>query len=105
MYKSLQLYIPGDVKDPTDLHIWKLDSEYLEDDGASTVKLFRCQFNFQCSCSAGLEVTEGSDYILIARCGTHNNDCKVPRDRAFSKKFMRVQSASAILLTASESSE
>jgi hypothetical protein len=28
MYKSLQHYIPGDVKDPTDFYIWKLDSEY-----------------------------------------------------------------------------
>jgi hypothetical protein len=32
MYKSLQQYLPGDVKDPTELHIWKLDSEYLGDD-------------------------------------------------------------------------
>ncbi len=27
MYKSQQHYIPGVVKDPTDLHRWKLDSE------------------------------------------------------------------------------
>ncbi len=40
MYKSLQHYIPGDVKDPTDLHIWKVDSEYLGDDWVTTVKLY-----------------------------------------------------------------
>ncbi len=41
MYKSLQHYIPGYVKDPspTDLHIWKLDSKYLGDDWVTTVKL------------------------------------------------------------------
>ena len=74
MYKSLQHYIPGDVKDPTDLHIWKLDREYLEDDGVTTVKFYRCPFQFQCNCSAGIKITEGPDYILIARCGTHDKN-------------------------------
>ncbi len=35
MYKSLH-YIPGNVKDPTEVHIWKLDSEYLGDDEVNT---------------------------------------------------------------------
>ena len=74
MYKSLQHYIPGDVKDPTDLHIWKLHAEHMEDDGVTTVKWYRCPFKYQCNCSAGLRITEGSDYILIARCGTHNKN-------------------------------
>jgi hypothetical protein len=74
MYKSLQQYNPSDVKDPTDLHIWKLDSEYLGDDRVTTVKLYRCPFKFQCNCSAGLKVAEGPDYILIARCGIHNKN-------------------------------
>jgi hypothetical protein len=39
MYKGMQLYIPGNVKDQTDLHTWKLDSEYLKDDWVTTVKL------------------------------------------------------------------
>jgi hypothetical protein len=63
MYKSLQHYIPGYVQDPTDLHIWKLDSEYLGDDRVTTVKLYRCPFKFQCNCTAGVKVTEGPDYI------------------------------------------
>jgi hypothetical protein len=46
MYKSLQHYIRGDVKDPTDLHIWKLDREYLEDDWVISVKFYRCPFQF-----------------------------------------------------------
>jgi hypothetical protein len=71
MYKSLQHYIPGDPKDPTDLHIWKLESENLEDDGVTTVKIYRCPFKFDLCCSAGIMVKEGQDYILIARCGTH----------------------------------
>ncbi len=74
MYKSLQHYIPGNVKDQTDLHVWKLDSEYLGDDGVTTVKLYRYPFKFQCHCSAGLKVTEGPDYILIALCGIHNKN-------------------------------
>jgi hypothetical protein len=90
MYKSLQHYIPGDVKDPTDLHLWKLDSEYLEDDGVTTVKLYRCPFKFQCNCSAGIKVIVGPDYTLIARCGTHNKDSHsrdVPHDGNIVLKF------------------
>ncbi len=71
MYKSLQLFIPGDVKDTTDLYIWKLRSEYFRDDGLTTVKFCWSQFKFQCDCSAELMVKEGSDYILIVRCSTH----------------------------------
>ncbi len=74
MYNILQLHIPGDVKDPTDLHIWKLHSEYLGYDGVSTVKLYWCPFKFQCNCSTGLMVKEGSDYILIEICSTHNKN-------------------------------
>jgi hypothetical protein len=74
MYKSLQHYIPGGVKDPTDLHTWKFDGEYLEHGGVTTVKLYRCPFQFQCKCSAGIKITEGPDNILIARCGTHNKN-------------------------------
>jgi hypothetical protein len=61
MYKSLQHFILGNVKDLTDLHKWKLDSEYLGDDGVTTVRLYRCPFKFQCNCTAGLKVTEGPD--------------------------------------------
>jgi hypothetical protein len=68
MYKSLQHYIPGDVKDPTDLHIWKLDFEHLGDDGVTTVNCIGVH------CSAGLKITDGPDYILIARCGIHNKN-------------------------------
>ncbi len=74
MYKSQQHYIPGDVKDKTDLHIWKLDCEYLERDGVITLKFYRSLFQFQCNCSAGIKITEGPDYILIARCGTHDKN-------------------------------
>jgi hypothetical protein len=68
MYKkSLQLYIPGNVMDQTDFHKWKCDSKYLEDDGVTTVKLYRCLFKLQYNCTAGLKVTAESDYIMIAR--------------------------------------
>jgi hypothetical protein len=90
MYKSLQHYVPGDVKDPTVLHTWKLDSEYLGDDWVTTVKLYRCPFKFQCNCTAGLKVTEGPDYILIARCGIHNkssHNSKAPHAGNISLKF------------------
>jgi hypothetical protein len=63
MYKSLQHYIPGNVRDPTDFHIWNLDREYLEDDGVTTVKFYRCPFQFQCNCSAGIKITEGPDRL------------------------------------------
>jgi hypothetical protein len=68
MYKSLQHFIPGNVKDPSDLHIWKLDYEYLGDDWVTTVSCIGVH------CSAGLKVTDGPDYILIARCGIHNKN-------------------------------
>ncbi len=48
--KSLQHYVSGDVKDPTDLHVWKLDFECLGYDEVTTVKLYKCPFKFQCNC-------------------------------------------------------
>jgi hypothetical protein len=74
MYKSLQHYIPGYVKDPADLHRWKLDPEYLGDYGVTTVRFYRCPFKFQCNCTAGIKVTEGPHCILIVRCGIHNRN-------------------------------
>ncbi len=78
MYKSLQHYIPGNVKDPTDLHKWKLYSEYLGDESRMMGLLLLSCVNVHSSFSAiaqlDSKVTEGPDYFLIVRCCIHNSE-------------------------------
>ncbi len=72
MSQSKLKKLPDHQSKSTNVSLWKQFREYKVQRGSILIRLFRCPLHHRCKCKAGVQITDGPDWIQLDRSGEHN---------------------------------
>ena len=78
MEESRMIRLPGHVPQLTDVGMWKLKSEYMCDQGQTSVKLLFCPMAYRFGCDCQIKKIDGPFYTALQMRGEHNADSHAP---------------------------
>jgi hypothetical protein len=94
MEDSRMVRLPGHNPGPTDVGLWKLKTEYMVDNGRTSVKWCYCPMAYRFGCKCQMKLYDGPQYTALHVRGEHNADSHAPEKE--KSKHLTVKQISAI---------